>query len=179
MRVSRPGRAIMACASMLAACFMWASPASAHSSLVRSSPAEGAVLPTAPRSITLEFNEKVSKIAPAVVLRDDSDAVISSRAPTIERNVIRSTVPGGLGNGSYSIVWRVVSIDGHPIQGVIRFAIGHASTPDPVVDDKRARAETARSRRPWLTIGAAAILAAVLGGVLVLRRHTTHHNPLN
>ncbi|WP_162891096.1 copper resistance CopC family protein [Aeromicrobium sp. A1-2] len=175
MRVSRPGRAIMACASLLAACFMWASPASAHSSLVRSSPAEGAVLPTAPRSITLEFNEKVSKIAPAIVLRNDAEAVISSRPPTVGRTTISSTVPTGLPDGSYSIVWRVVSDDGHPIQGVIRFVIGHAS--DPVDANEVDAPENSTSRSwTWLPV-AAAVLAALIGAALVLRRYNTNHTP--
>ncbi|MDN5894164.1 MAG: copper resistance protein CopC [Nocardioides sp.] len=175
MRVSLVGRAIMACACVVAACCLWAGPANAHSALIGSTPEEGAVLTTAPGSIELEFNENILNIAPAIVLRDDTDTVISRKTPTIDRTVVSTPFPAGLADGSYSIVWRVVSEDGHPVQGLIRFAIGHPSTTTPAEGPAKARGD-ASSGVPWLAVGIA--FAGVLGvaGLLVLRR-PTHSTP--
>lgn len=195
MRTPPFGRAVMACAFVLAACTWWASPASAHSGLIDSTPAEGAVLTAAPRTIELEFNDDISDISPAVILRNGEDDVISREAPRIERTTVSSDVPDGLADGDYSVVWRVVSADGHPIQGVIPFSIdtaepagepGEATASAPQPDDTPAASQATQptastastSGVPWLPLTIAAVVAiAFVGGAMALRRTRRDHTP--
>lgn len=125
----RGGRLIAACALALLACLIWAVPASAHGALIGSNPKDGAVLPTAPTSIELDFAGDIGEISPAIVLRDDRDEVIEQVQPQLDGRTMSGVLPTALPQGSYSVAWRIVSADGHPLQGVVRFAVGQPSAP--------------------------------------------------
>lgn len=177
MRMSPVGRTIMACAFVLLPCLLWVGPAAAHSALVGSTPKAGAVLTTAPRTIELEFSGAISNIAPTIVLRDDNSTAISRMTPTIARNIVSTPFPPGLADGSYSLVWRVVAADGHPLQGSIPFAIGHISNTS-TDDDSAEPAARALSNTHWqllgITIAAVTTLIILL---LLVRRRSSHHTP--
>ncbi|MFD4571518.1 copper resistance CopC/CopD family protein [Streptomyces sp. NPDC058417] len=104
--------------------------ASAHAALVRADPADGSVVKTAPTSITLTFTEPVG-------LLDDTFRVFDPRNNRVETrdeghaagrsDTARVTLPTGLGTGTYTVAWRVVSEDGHPIAGAYTFSVGKPS----------------------------------------------------
>ncbi|MFJ6986207.1 MULTISPECIES: copper resistance CopC/CopD family protein [unclassified Streptomyces] len=104
--------------------------ASAHAALVRADPADGSVVKTAPTSITLTFTESVG-------LLDDTFRVFDPRNNRVETrdeghadgrsDTARVTLPTGLGTGTYTVAWRVVSEDGHPIAGAYTFSVGKPS----------------------------------------------------
>ncbi|MEV6983994.1 copper resistance protein CopC [Sphaerisporangium sp. NPDC051017] len=92
----------------------------AHDSLKRSSPAKDAVV-TSLDQIELEFSARVS--FPAVVLHDAAGRRFESGPPTAEGPKVIEKVAGPLPSGSYVIAWRVVSSDGHPVEGEIPFTV--------------------------------------------------------
>jgi copper transport protein len=101
----------------------------AHASLVSTSPPDGAVLARAPARVTATFDEPVGVSADSVRVYgpggERADAGVTthtSRADTIE-----VSLRPGLGHGTYTVAWHVVSADSHPVQGAFTFSIGAAS----------------------------------------------------
>jgi copper transport protein len=100
-------------------------PASAHAELVDSTPTNGARLDKAPTQVTLTFTEGVNLIDGGIRLVDSlGEPVSTPAAPTVEGRTVRWPMPSGLKNGKYLVSWRVVSADGHPVQGAFSFGIG-------------------------------------------------------
>ncbi|MBT3155268.1 copper resistance protein CopC/CopD [Streptomyces sp. CHD11] len=111
-----------------------AAPASAHAALRASDPEAGSVVATAPRHITLTFTESVG-------LLDDSFRVYSpdNRRIHLEEpqhadgasDTARTELPGDLADGTYTVAWRVVSADSHPVSGAFTFSVGKPSPTPP------------------------------------------------
>ncbi|MFC8387868.1 copper resistance protein CopC [Streptomyces sp. NPDC057238] len=108
-----------------------AAPASAHAALRGSDPEGGSVVKSAPRHLTLTFTESVG-------LLDDSFRVYGPDNRRVHlgepqhadgaSDTARADLPGGLADGTYTVAWRVVSADSHPVSGAFTFSIG---TPSP------------------------------------------------
>ncbi|MGV9391924.1 copper resistance CopC/CopD family protein [Streptomyces olivaceus] len=114
-----------------------AGPASAHAALVSADPEDGAVLQRAPGHVTLAFSESVG-------LRDDSFRVLDPGGHRVRTGdtghadgrseTARVALPGGLGEGTYTVAWRVVSADSHPVSGAFTFSVGTPSSTVASVD---------------------------------------------
>ncbi|MFB8756346.1 copper resistance CopC/CopD family protein [Streptomyces nigra] len=105
-------------------------PASAHAVLRDSDPGDGAVLKSAPEHLTLTFSESVA-------LLDDSFRVLDPDGRRLRlgepengpdgADTARITLPAGLEQGTYTVAWRVVSADSHPVSGAFTFSVGKAT----------------------------------------------------
>ena len=107
----------------VAALFVLAAPASAHAVLEGANPAPQANLSASPGSVTLEFSEKVDMRAEGIQVLDEHGSVIQTGRPTHpsgQAKVVRASLPK-LGKGLYTVAWRAVSEDSHPIQGAFTF----------------------------------------------------------
>ena len=83
-------------------------------------PVANAVLPTAPRSVTLTFTEPLETSYSAPELFDETGSLVPGATSTIgsEPRSMTVQIPPGLGNGTYSLLWRTLStVDGHTAQG--------------------------------------------------------------
>jgi copper transport protein len=120
---------------MLAAVLLTPAAASAHATLQRSDPASGTTLPTAPTAITLSFNEPVQPIADGIVVFDPKGTkVTSGKAKTEPGNRMTVGLESGLGQGTYTVSWRVNSADSHPVSAAFTFNVGKASATDVKLD---------------------------------------------
>ncbi|MEV5503732.1 copper resistance protein CopC [Nonomuraea fuscirosea] len=124
--IRKAALAALACALFL---IFPASPAFAHDTLKSSSPAKNAQI-SSPKEIELEFSAGVK--FPFVVLHDAAGKEIALGEPRLDGPLVRTDVPQTLPPGSYVLAWRVVSSDGHPIEGEIPFGVrGSSSTASP------------------------------------------------
>lgn len=161
------------------------SPASAHDSLVSSSPAAGERRATAPTEVELVFSDEVLPVGAAVLVVDAAGTDWVSGDLAIDRNTVTVPLSSGMPEAGYQVRWRVVSGDGHPISAIIPFAIGDAepltaTAPEPADPTSSADADAAPSEAPseasqmWTTvaIGAAGAVAAVgiYAAVLTIHR---------
>ncbi|MCY0939926.1 copper resistance CopC/CopD family protein [Streptomyces antarcticus] len=113
-----------------------AGPAFAHTGLSGSDPADGTVLKTAPQHVTLTFTESVGFSEDSLrVLSPDNERVNPRQAHHVDGqgNTARVELSGTLPQGTYTVAWRVVSADGHPISGAFVFSIGRMSETAAVV----------------------------------------------
>ncbi|GAA2220177.1 hypothetical protein GCM10010413_09000 [Promicromonospora sukumoe] len=106
------------------ALFATAAPASAHDKLVSSDPASDETLQEAPETVSLRYSADVLDMGAAVVVTDGDGTDWVSDAPLIDGAVVTAALDPGLPDGGYEIRWRVVSSDGHPITGIVPFAVG-------------------------------------------------------
>ncbi|MEO3801684.1 copper resistance protein CopC [Nonomuraea sp. B1E8] len=186
IRTSRIRKAaVLAAFACLLALVLPAAPAHAHDTLKSSSPAKDAEV-SAIEEIELEYTATVK--FPFVVLRDAAGEQVGLGEPRLDGPKVSAAVPQPLAPGSYVIAWRVVSSDGHPIEGEIPFTVkGAAATssapPSPAPasaepassgpatatgQDAAASSETAASGVPaWIWVALAVLV--VLGAVVALR----------
>ncbi|OKI71623.1 hypothetical protein AMK15_02765 [Streptomyces sp. MJM1172] len=102
----------------------------AHAALSGSDPADGAVLKAAPQYVTLTFTESVSFSEDSLrVLSPQNERVNPRPARHVDGkdNTARVELSGKLPQGTYTVAWRVVSADGHPISGAFVFSNGKPS----------------------------------------------------
>ncbi|WP_062352772.1 copper resistance CopC family protein [Herbidospora yilanensis] len=111
---------IVAVLAVVAALLLPSAPAAAHTSLRSSDPAENAQVAALPK-VTLEFSESVR--FPAVVLTGPDGERYENGKPRVDgRKVVQDVgPPSALPSGTYTIAYRVVSRDGHPVEGEIPF----------------------------------------------------------
>lgn len=107
-----------------------AAPASAHATLIGTDPVEGAVLDAAPERVTFTFNESVIGVPAGIRVFDATGAEVASSA-TVRDARLLVDLDEELGEGTFVVVWRLVSADGHPIGGSLSFSVGR---PSDVVD---------------------------------------------
>ncbi|MCF3136242.1 copper resistance CopC/CopD family protein [Streptomyces olivochromogenes] len=104
--------------------------ASAHAALRGSDPADGTVLKSAPGSVTLTFTESVGLLDDSFRVYDPDNRQVRIGEPghgEAGSDTARVTLPARLGTGTYTVAWRVVSADSHPISGAFTFSVGKPS----------------------------------------------------
>ncbi len=149
-----------------------AGPAAAHNVLISSDPAEGAALATAPTMVTLTFDQPVQNFEPVVTVLGPDGQRYESGAPVVDSTVVTAGVNALPGPGAYSLAYRVVSADGHPVQGEIHFTVAGTpsatggAAPSPMAPGASAAnpAGTGTSWWPWV----AGVLVLLLVGAAVL-----------
>ncbi len=102
-----------------------AAPALAHDELTHSTPASGAHLSASPEKATLTFTNPLNEIGMAVLL-EGPDGQDRTLAPTVSGRDLTVDLPASL-SGQQRLKWRVVSADGHPVEGVVEFTVGTAT----------------------------------------------------
>lgn len=153
-------------------------PASAHSALISSNPSSDAQLDALPATIELQYNDNISDLGPTLLLRSN-DETLAELEPTIKGQVMSAPAPTmDLGAGTYQLVWRVVSADGHPISGSIGFTIGDPqATATPSTDASEvtgaAAADEDESGSAGTWIALAVVPAVAVIALLLLRRRPT------
>jgi copper transport protein len=116
-----------AAAAALAVGLVLVPAASAHAILVTSEPANGAVVRTTPPTVTLRFNEPVETQFGSVRVYDANGArVDSGRVTRPGGDAVAVVVGRSLPRGTYTVAWRVVSADTHPVHGAFVFSVGAA-----------------------------------------------------
>lgn len=104
---------------VLLAAVLWPVPASAHNVLKGSDPAEGASVPRLDR-VTLTFDQPVRADFAKLALTGPDGARYDAGL-TVRGEVVTATVKPLTTGGPYVIGWQIVSNDGHPVTGTIRF----------------------------------------------------------
>jgi methionine-rich copper-binding protein CopC len=105
-----------------------AGPASAHDAAESSSPAQGATVATPPETVSVTFNNNPLGIGSQFSVKDATGAEWADGAVEIVDNVASQKLKGGAPAGAYTVSWRVVSSDSHPIEGTFGFTASAAAS---------------------------------------------------
>ncbi len=145
--------------------------ARAHAVLERSDPVNDIVLKAAPSEITLTFSEKVEPIGSLQLFDDNAKQLTMGKQVAIAPNVTRARIESPLTPGTYTVVWRALSSDGHAVNGAFVFhVVKRGANPNGVIG-------TIGSGRPSLPLRTAsgiarfldlAFIVLIVGGVAAL-----------
>ena len=97
----------------------------AHAKLARSEPAAASTLRAAPAEVRLWFTENLEPTFSGAHLRDGEQRRVEAAEGKVDGTnpaLLRMALPP-LGTGSYTVVYRVVSIDSHVTAGELSFSI--------------------------------------------------------
>jgi copper resistance protein C len=109
-------------------------PARAHAELESSEPADGASLATAPAEITLTFGEELLAAGSAVTLTEvETGAALEAGPAEVTGDTVSVAWPESSPAGELRADYRVVSTDGHPVEGSITFTVEEAVGPSAAV----------------------------------------------
>ncbi|WP_438353218.1 copper resistance CopC family protein [Microbacterium sp. CJ88] len=189
----RLGAALAAAGLLLLGSVVVAAPASAHDALVSTDPAAGTTIAGLPTQLTLTFSGDLltDPGATQVQVTDASGASVVAGAPVVSGTTVTQPLTPVLGSpgGTVTVLWRVVSSDGHPISDQFAFTVAAAPTapveppptPTPTVTSATTPAATPAhsesatpapvpsseaSATPWIILSV--VLVAAGGAVLYL-----------
>ncbi|MCM3781067.1 copper resistance CopC family protein [Microbacterium hydrocarbonoxydans] len=168
--------------------------ASAHDSLIASSPEADSAVETLPAALTLTFSAKLidGDGATEVVVTDASGASVTDGAASVDGAIVTQPLVAEAAAGGYHVIWKIVSSDGHPTSGEFDFTVANstvtapapgpsatpeetptaeataapAATPTPQPSES---AEDGSSATTWIWLLAiAGVLAAAVAGVIAV-----------
>jgi copper resistance protein C len=187
--LARRSRALLLALPLAAALLLVAAPASAHDELVSTDPAAGSTVGALPAQLTLTFNEAVSAEQGATEMQvtDAAGTSLVAGPASVADNVVTQPLEGAA-SGVITVLWKVVSDDGHPVSDQFSFTVTPAATPTPTPSPTATSTPTptatpeqsatptpsalpveagdSSDALPWIIGGI--ILAAVLGALVYL-----------
>ena len=104
--------------------------ASAHATVVSTSPGDGQVVATAPGAVSVRFDEPVQMQFGALRVFSPSGARVDEGAPTHpagHSDTVEVALTSNLSRGTYTVAWHVISADSHPVSGAFTFSVGASS----------------------------------------------------
>lgn len=150
-----------------------ANASTAHNELLGSEPLDGAQLEAGPARVTLTWDLPAQRGFSTVIVTGP-DGNQWQAGPATEDGTVVSAPVRPLGPaGEYTAAYRVISADGHPVRGAVRFTLTTPGTGTPATSLPNAATDTGSVGMPvwpWLA-GAGALLVA--GMVLALRARRT------
>jgi len=100
----------------------------AHGEMVRADPAANSRVISAPMQVSIEFDGKLQVLGNATInsmtVKDDKGQVISEPVSTVDGMRITSKLTSLDVTGLISVSYRIVSEDGHPVEGEYSFTVG-------------------------------------------------------
>ena len=107
-------------------------PSAKHATLVSSEPVANSHLASPPTRVRLVYSEPIEGKLAKVTIVPATAAPMVLRAGADPRDVHAVIAPvDALGPGSYKVEWRVVSADGHPVDGTFSFTVGDTTVSAP------------------------------------------------
>ncbi len=101
--------------------------ASAHTELESSDPADGSVVQVVPTAVSLTFSESLVDLEPVLIVTGPDGQPQQSGAVRLEGAVLGVDLAPLTVPGAYTVAYRVVSADGHPVEGQVAFALDAAA----------------------------------------------------
>ena len=192
MRSTRQLLSAVLGALAFAALLLTAGPAAAHDAAESSSPADGATVATPPAKVSITFSKNPLGLGAQVKVSDPAGTDWADGKVEIVDNVASQSLREGAPAGKYTVAWRVVSSDSHPIEGTFAFTatsgsagstaavpVPTAGTPQPGITPAPEKVPDASEPFPWSIVVFAAVALGLLVtlGVLARRRLGAGNDP--
>lgn len=102
-------------------------PAAAHTSLISTDPADGQTLKKPPATVSLRFAEPLLDAGARMVAKDTAGATIDLGPAQVQGQTLTAQWPATADSGTYTVAYRAVAGDGHPLEGRFSFSIESAT----------------------------------------------------
>ncbi len=116
--------------------FAFTSTVSAHTGLTSSSPANGEEVTVDVNEIVLEFNSKIESTSTVKVFNESKEEISVSDKQVNDNKMIGGFM-SPLENGTYTVEWKIIGADGHPIQGTYSFMVNQEVLEEPVITEEK------------------------------------------
>ena len=145
----------------------------AHGEMVKATPAVDSNVLTAPTEVSIEFDGKLQIIGNtninSIEVTDNQGQIISSPTSVVEGKKISTKLQLTDITGLVSVHYRIVSEDGHPVEGDYSFTVGETRVAISAQSEESAGEDVAESGSNLLVNGIG-ILTLVSIAFLVVRR---------
>ena len=158
--------------------------ASAHAVLVKAVPAEGARLSSAPKQVVLVFNEKIESATQSLQVLDQTSEQVASKGAAVvseDEKTLTLDLPA-LKENLYTVTYKVISADGHPVSGSYVFVVGNPLGAEAGLDSSSLNSEAASSSKVnflyvirFLYYGSLMLAA----GLMLWKHMLTYHSDMN
>lgn len=156
-----------------------AAAAFAHDSVTGTSPKDGQRLQSMPEAVEVSFTGVPISLGSQILVEDAEGKNWAGGDVEIVNNVARQAIDPDAPAGKYTVTWRVVSSDSHPIEGTFTFRAGTGAGADttavstrspaapqsPAGSGQQPDAQATASGFPVLLVG---IMAVVLVGLIAI-----------
>ncbi len=158
-------------------------PALAHAELVEAYPADGDALAESPDQVRLQFTEPIEAAFDPVKVYDQQGNRVDEDDARVDPDDAKVLAAGleELPDGSYTVEWRVTSIDGHVVDDTYQFAVTASAgqSPDtPQTDNEGAEEPSPAAQEDvkggsihTIHLAGLGIAALVVLVVALVRRH--------
>jgi methionine-rich copper-binding protein CopC len=100
----------------------------AHTHLKQSTPGDGETVSQPVKKLTLVFEERIEP-GGSVELSDEAGHTVKPAFVKVQGDTLEATWGSALPNGHYTAHWKIVALDGHPMQGSFHFEVKAGSSP--------------------------------------------------
>jgi len=168
--------------ALLLMLFGSATAASAHDSVTATAPSNGETVDTVPEQVTITMSNTPATIGSEVQVLDGSGTNWATGAVDVLDNTASQAVKPGAPAGDYTVKWRLVSSDSHPIEGAFSFTASAAGAgptqavgAGPMVSvkpvpEKPLEHVKDESSVPWSVIGLFVVLVGVVFAMVIVAR---------
>jgi methionine-rich copper-binding protein CopC len=183
---------VLAAMTLVSVLFGAAVPASAHDVAESTSPASGATVAAPPEKVSITFNRNPLSLGSQILVSDAAGNSWADGSVEIVDNVASQRLRQGAPAGVFTVSWRIVSSDSHPIEGTFTFtatagapgstaapAVPTLTTPEPGVTVTPAPVPNAAEPFPWslvIFVGTAVGILVALA-LMAKRRLTADDGP--
>jgi copper resistance protein C len=105
-----------------------ATSAEAHAALKSVDPKDGSTVTRVPAAVVLVFSEPIGTSFATVTVTGPSGSSVSDGKPQVEGDTVTQPLDPTMPNGRYTVDFRVVSDDGHPVSEQTTFTLRAAAT---------------------------------------------------
>ncbi|MEC0307065.1 copper resistance protein CopC [Paenibacillus lautus] len=95
----------------------------AHSKLETSTPAADAKLTESVQEVSLSFNENIDENLSTLKVKNAQGESVEVAEVKVNQNTMLGTLAAPLPSGSYTVEWKIVGGDGHPVDGTYAFEV--------------------------------------------------------
>ncbi|MCZ2403354.1 copper resistance protein CopC [Paenarthrobacter sp. Z7-10] len=162
---------VLTAAVLLLALFGAAPAASAHDVAESTSPADGSTVADMPDKVSITLNNTPGALGSAIQINDANGRNWAEGPVQVVDHVATQQVMAGAPAGKYTVLWRLVSSDSHPVDGTFSFTTtggssggSAAGTQTPLQPGTPAAAQSAGSF-PWGIAVIIVVLVLVVAGL--------------
>ncbi len=165
----------------------------AHTGIESSNPEDGSTITEELTTVKLTFETEIEETS-SFELQNANGETVAVDNITVENNTMTGTFDQPIENGDYEAPWKIIGIDGHPIEGTFSFSVDapesevaeEESTSEEATNDSEAedtdeqvdkeeetKADTAEeesSNGTVIGIVIAVLVIVLIGSVLLMRR---------
>jgi copper resistance protein C len=140
----------------------------AHDTLVGADPANGARVDTGPAKVTLSYNLPVQNVSSTLAVVGPDGLHYESGPSTVSGDTVSAPV-GALGPaGTYTVAYRIVSDDGHPVSGETTFTLTRPGGGHGVPAAQSPAAATGGAGEPGGSGGGMPVWPWIVGAVILV-----------